>query len=200
MADPSYARRLLNIFKKLLMNNVTTKLPADGRARAKPTDLGSVLGALLRDVARAQDISNRYSAQLSQVYENDALLREFPVPNARLADVELELVFTITGVSEVAGVGEQAEVPVVVNAADGTQAQADGAAGNGEQATPAGVSAGAMPSTSTVVNVSVDGDQLGHAKAGHAASLKCRIQMQNLKWLSLEEDRQATRMAMVGGA
>ena len=186
------------------MNDVTTKhFPRNGPAKAKPTDLGSVLGALLRDVVRAQDISNRYSAQLSEVYEQDPLLREFPIPNARLADVELELSFAITGVGEVATLGESDEVPAAVSY-DGAQAQPDGSGADGEQGEPADVPAGgggAAPSTSTVVNISVDAGQLEHLRAGNAASLKCRIQLQNVKWLSLEEDQQSPqRMAMIGGA
>lgn len=54
--------------------------------------LEQILEAVLIDVAQAQDASNRYSAEiLAPDYEADTLLKEFPVPNAYLSEMEVEL-------------------------------------------------------------------------------------------------------------
>lgn len=54
--------------------------------------LEQILEAVLIDVAQAQDASNKYSAEvLAPEYKEDTLLKEFPVPNAMLSELELVL-------------------------------------------------------------------------------------------------------------
>lgn len=54
--------------------------------------LEQILEAVLVDVAQAQDASNKYSAEvLAPEYKDDTLLKEFPVPNALLSELELTL-------------------------------------------------------------------------------------------------------------
>lgn len=54
--------------------------------------LEQILEAVLIDVAQAQDASNKYSAEtLAPEYKDDTLLKEFPVPNALLSELELVL-------------------------------------------------------------------------------------------------------------
>jgi len=64
------------------------------------SELGKVLGSLLRDIAHTQDISNRYSVKLSQEYHDDELLRHFPIPNAILTEIKIKLKFAIQEVVE----------------------------------------------------------------------------------------------------
>lgn len=58
-------------------------------------NLQSVLGALLRDFSRAQHLANRYSATLTQDYKENSLLQNFPVPNAFLEEIEVDLKFAV---------------------------------------------------------------------------------------------------------
>ncbi len=58
--------------------------------------LEQILEAVLIDVAQAQDASNKYSAEvLAPEYKEDTLLKEFPVPNAMLSELELVLKLAI---------------------------------------------------------------------------------------------------------
>jgi hypothetical protein len=61
-------------------------------------ELYEVVGAILRDVAQARFMSDLYSRHISQVYEEDSLLRRFPVPRAEVQSVEFEFKFVITEV------------------------------------------------------------------------------------------------------
>jgi hypothetical protein len=61
-------------------------------------ELYEVVGAILRDVAQARFMSDLYSRHISQVYEEDSLLRRFPVPRAEVQSVEFEFKFIITEV------------------------------------------------------------------------------------------------------
>ncbi|MCB9649349.1 MAG: hypothetical protein H6730_22510 [Deltaproteobacteria bacterium] len=54
-----------------------------------------IVTALLRDLTRAQDASNRFSAKLAERYRDGEVLRFFPVPNAVATEVELELRFAL---------------------------------------------------------------------------------------------------------
>jgi hypothetical protein len=72
--------------------------------------LGDVVGALLRDIADAQDCSNRYSTALADEYRHDRLLREFAVPNALVAEVDLELRYAVL---QVAGASTRVERDMV---------------------------------------------------------------------------------------
>lgn len=60
--------------------------------------IADIIAAILRDIAIAQDRSNKFSAKLSKEYEKDTLLKYFPVPNALLSEFELDLKFGIEGV------------------------------------------------------------------------------------------------------
>lgn len=61
-------------------------------------ELYEVVGAILRDVAQARFMSDLYSRHISQVYEQDSLLRRFPVPRLDVQSVEFEFKFLITDV------------------------------------------------------------------------------------------------------
>lgn len=63
-------------------------------------DLQQIVGAILRDLAKARFSADLYSRSIARYYENDYLLRKFPVPRADVDEVEIDLKFSI---SEVAG-------------------------------------------------------------------------------------------------
>jgi hypothetical protein len=69
--------------------------------------LKHVLAALLRDVAEAQDSSNRFTCELAAEYRRDPLLRELQVPNAVLSELELNLIFSVKDVNLAPGRAEQ---------------------------------------------------------------------------------------------
>lgn len=61
-----------------------------------PVSLEEILEAILIDVAEAQDASNKYSAEvLAPEYKEDTLLKEFPVPNSLINELEIELKFKV---------------------------------------------------------------------------------------------------------
>ena len=65
--------------------------------------LSRVVGALLIDLAAAQDVANEYSSQLALKYkkysdEMSEVLSNFNVPNGALKEVELELRFAVSNV------------------------------------------------------------------------------------------------------
>ncbi|MEQ9814197.1 MAG: hypothetical protein RLO50_15565 [Azospirillaceae bacterium] len=62
-------------------------------------DLQQIVGAILRDLAKARFSADLYSRSISRYYEGDALLRKFPVPRGEIEEVELDLKFTIAEVS-----------------------------------------------------------------------------------------------------
>ncbi|MBZ5618745.1 MAG: hypothetical protein LAQ69_08490 [Acidobacteriia bacterium] len=61
-------------------------------------ELYQIAGAILRDVSQARFLSDMYSRQISFSYENDSLLRRFPVPRAEIEEVEFNLPFIVTEV------------------------------------------------------------------------------------------------------
>jgi len=61
--------------------------------------LARILGAILESFAGGQDRSNRYSKVVAEEYRTDALLREFPVPNAVVESADLEFAMAIESVS-----------------------------------------------------------------------------------------------------
>jgi len=69
-------------------------------------DLQQVVGAILRDLAKARFGSDLYSRSIARYYENDYLLRKFPVPRSDIEEVEIDLKFSI---SEVQGSGVNTE-------------------------------------------------------------------------------------------
>ena len=78
-------------------------------------DLQQVVGAILRDLAKARFSADLYSRSISRYYENDYLLRRFPVPRADVEEVELDLKFSIAEVpgSEVNNESQEANVAVL---------------------------------------------------------------------------------------
>ncbi len=75
-------------------------------------DLQQVIGAILRDLAKARFSSDLYSRSISRYYENDYLLRKFPVPRSEIEEVEIDLKFSIADVvdSSVNTEGREANV------------------------------------------------------------------------------------------
>ncbi|MGF1629109.1 MAG: hypothetical protein ACFCUT_06530 [Kiloniellaceae bacterium] len=63
-------------------------------------DLQQVVGAILRDLAKARFSADLYSRSIARYYENDYLLRRFPVPRADVEEVEIDLKFSIADVPE----------------------------------------------------------------------------------------------------
>ena len=61
--------------------------------------LNNVIGAILRDIAQSRVTSDMFSRKISQYYEQDSLLRLFPVPRSEIREIELDLKFCIADVS-----------------------------------------------------------------------------------------------------
>lgn len=62
--------------------------------------LHQVVGGLLRDIAKARFGSDLYSRSIARYYESLSLLRQFPVPRTEIDEVEIDLKFTIDGMTE----------------------------------------------------------------------------------------------------
>lgn len=60
--------------------------------------LHDVVGAILRDIAQARVTSDLYSREVSRYYEEDSLLRMFPIPRTEIKEVEIDLSFGIADV------------------------------------------------------------------------------------------------------
>lgn len=67
--------------------------------RAMP-ELHQIVGGILRDIAQARVTSDVYSKHVSRYYEQDPLLRRFPVPRAEIEDVDLDLKFVVGEITE----------------------------------------------------------------------------------------------------
>jgi hypothetical protein len=61
--------------------------------------LHHLIGAILRDIAQGRVTSDLYSREISRYYEQDSLLRLFPIPRTEIREVEINLRF---GISEIA--------------------------------------------------------------------------------------------------
>ncbi|MEQ8573771.1 MAG: hypothetical protein RIB63_06900, partial [Fulvivirga sp.] len=61
-------------------------------------ELHNVVGAILRDIAQARVTSDLYSREVSRYYEEDSLLRLFPIPRTEIKEVEVDLCFGIKDV------------------------------------------------------------------------------------------------------
>lgn len=78
------------------------------------SELRDILAAFLADIERAQDSANRLSTRIAERYRLDPLLRNFPVPNALLDDVEAELHFVVVDPQQSASsAGSEAVAPQV---------------------------------------------------------------------------------------
>lgn len=63
-------------------------------------DLQQLIGAILRDLAKARFASDLYSRSIARYYENDLLLRRYPIPRTEIEEAELQLKFAIAQVSD----------------------------------------------------------------------------------------------------
>lgn len=61
-------------------------------------ELFQIIGAVLRDIAQARYMSDRYSRQISYRYEEDSVLRRFPVPRVEIEEAEFDLHFSVQAV------------------------------------------------------------------------------------------------------
>lgn len=79
-------------------------------------DLQQVVGAILRDLAKARFSADIYSRSIARYYENDYLLRKFPVPRADVEEVEIDLKFSIAEIlsSDVDTEGREANIAFVL--------------------------------------------------------------------------------------
>lgn len=59
-------------------------------------ELHQVIGAILRDIAQARVTSDLYTRDVSRYYEQDSLLRIFPVPRSEISEVNIDLRFAIS--------------------------------------------------------------------------------------------------------
>lgn len=75
-------------------------------------DLQQIIGAILRDLAKARFASDLYSRSIARYYEGDFLLRKFPVPRADISEVEIDLKFSITDVGDISVNAEGREANV----------------------------------------------------------------------------------------
>lgn len=57
--------------------------------------LHHLIGAILRDIAQGRVTSDLYSREVSRYYEQDSLLRLFPIPRTEIKEVEIDLKFAI---------------------------------------------------------------------------------------------------------
>ena len=78
-------------------------------------DLQQIVGAILRDIAQARFSSDIYSREISRYYEQDSLLRRFPVPRTEISEVDLDLKFAVSGVDsdEAGGAGDETSTATV---------------------------------------------------------------------------------------
>lgn len=58
-------------------------------------DLSHLIAAILKEVEKAQDQSNLYTRQLAAKYRNDKIMRNLPVPNALLTELDFEFNFVL---------------------------------------------------------------------------------------------------------
>lgn len=57
--------------------------------------IDDILGALLRDIANSRVTADMYSRNISRYYEQDPVLRRFPVPRMEVDSLEIDLKFAI---------------------------------------------------------------------------------------------------------
>jgi hypothetical protein len=59
-------------------------------------ELHQILGSLFADIAQSVFTSDLYSRDISRYYEQDGLLRHFPVPRTEISELDLDLKFAIS--------------------------------------------------------------------------------------------------------
>jgi hypothetical protein len=62
-------------------------------------ELHHVIGAILRDLSKARVAADVYSRNVSKYYEQDTLLRLFPIPRTEINEVNVDLKFAISETS-----------------------------------------------------------------------------------------------------
>ncbi|WP_317933233.1 hypothetical protein [Halioxenophilus sp. WMMB6] len=79
-------------------------------------DLQQILSALIRDISKARFSSDLYSRSIARYYENDYLLRRFPIPRTEIEEIEIDLKFAISDISDnsVNGEGKEANLAFVL--------------------------------------------------------------------------------------
>jgi hypothetical protein len=60
-------------------------------------ELRQILGNIFKDIAQARVTSDIYSRNIGKYYEQDPLLRKFPVPRTEISEVEVDLKFVMSG-------------------------------------------------------------------------------------------------------
>ncbi len=60
-------------------------------------ELQQILGSIFRDISQARVTSDLYSRNISKYYEQDPLLRKFPLPRTDVDEVEVDLKFVMAG-------------------------------------------------------------------------------------------------------
>jgi len=63
-------------------------------------DLSAVMGTLLKGLANSRVTSDIYSRDVSLKYEEDPILRLFPVPRIEIKEVTISLPFTIKNIEQ----------------------------------------------------------------------------------------------------
>jgi hypothetical protein len=61
--------------------------------------LHHVIGAILRDIAQGRVSSDLYSREVSRYYEQDSMLRLFPIPRTEIKEIQIDLRFGIQAVA-----------------------------------------------------------------------------------------------------
>jgi len=72
--------------------------PSQDQGSNNVIPLNQVLASILRDVDKAQNTSNVFSAKLSRYYKSHQTLHNFPVPNGSIDEVDIGLKMAIDGV------------------------------------------------------------------------------------------------------
>lgn len=62
------------------------------------TELNAILGAILRDIAKARVVADVFSREASLAYREDDVLKSFPVPRMEIGQAQVDLAFAVTGV------------------------------------------------------------------------------------------------------
>jgi hypothetical protein len=62
-------------------------------------ELHHLVGAILRDLAQGRVTSDLYSREVSRYYEQDSLLRLFPIPRTEIKEVEIDLKFALAEIA-----------------------------------------------------------------------------------------------------
>jgi hypothetical protein len=78
-------------------------------------ELHQILGSLFADIAQSVFTSDLYSRDISRYYEQDGLLRHFPVPRTEISELDLNLKFAISDIelNPVQGIEREANAATV---------------------------------------------------------------------------------------